>query len=98
MTRDLIKNLVDSPTEENKSLYLKEVNKIEYQLLEDVEHYPKKSKDYFSKRTEAFSFRRNSAMTLIREWVKKYKTTQGCPVNYADTLNIPFQSIKIPND
>jgi hypothetical protein len=76
---------------------LKEVNKIEYQLLEEAESFPKKSQEYFSKRTEAFSFRRNSAMKLIREWVQQYKTTEGCPVAYADTLNIPFQTIKIPD-
>ena len=94
--KELIENLVEQPTEENKSIYLEEINKIEYQLLLEAENYSKKSQDYFSKRTEAFSFRRNSAINVIRQWVAKYKTTKDCPVNYADTLNIPFQSIQVP--
>lgn len=93
---EIIENLIENPTEENKSLYLKEVNQSEYQLLEEAEKYSKKSQEYFSKRAEAFSFRRNSAMKLIQEWVKKYKTTEGCLVSYADTLNIPFQAIQVP--
>ena len=93
---EIIENLIENPTEETKSLYLKEVNQIEYQLLEEAEKYSKKSQEYFSKRAEAFSFRKDSAMKLIQEWVKKYHTTKDCPVSYADTLNIPFQSIQVP--
>lgn len=91
-----LNKLLNNPTQENKELYLKEVNQIEYQLLEEAENYPYKSREYFSKRTEAFSFRKKSAMELITLWVKKYGNVNDCPVKYVDTLNIPFQSIKVP--
>jgi hypothetical protein len=96
MIKDLIEDLIQNPTEESKENYLKFVNEIEYSLLEDAETFPFKSQEYFDKRREAFSYRRECAMMVIQKWVGKYKTTEGCVVSYADTLNIPFQQIKIP--
>lgn len=94
--KEVIQKVLDDPTEENKQFYLKFINHKEYSLLLEAEEKPFKSKEYFHKRTEAFACRRESAMVLIREWVKKYNTSEGCPVTYADTLNIPFRDIKVP--
>jgi hypothetical protein len=90
---EIIATLVDSPTEENTLNYLMFVNETELFLLDESETFPLKSQEYFNKRREAFSYRRNSASILISKWVEKYKTTKDCPVSYADTLNIPFQKI-----
>jgi hypothetical protein len=90
---EIIITLVDTPSEENVEKYFTHVHKSELSLLEEAENLSFKSRDYFNKRTEAFSYRRNSASILISKWVEKYKTTKDCPVSYADTLNIPFQKI-----
>lgn len=87
--------LIENPTEINKELFFKEIEKTEYQLLEEAEKLPYKSQEYFSKRTEAFSFRRNTAMKLIRLWIQKHNSLDDCPMKYADTLNIPFSTIKV---
>jgi hypothetical protein len=96
MIEDLISNLVSNPTEENKEKYNKFISQTEYNLLVDCENLPYKSQEYFSKRTIAFSFRGECAVKLISNWVSKYGTSEGCPVSYADTLNIPFREIKKP--
>lgn len=88
--------VIENPTEINQELFFKELQKIEYQLLQEAEKLPYKSQEYFAKRTEAFSFRRNTAMKLIRLWMQKYHNVNECPMKYADTLNIPFQTIKTP--
>lgn len=93
----IIEDLVESPTQENIELYFKEVNQIEYELLLEADKYPKKSQDYFYKRNEAFSVRSSCAIKLLNLWVKKYNSTENCPVKYADTLNIPFRTIKRPD-
>jgi ABC-type nitrate/sulfonate/bicarbonate transport system substrate-binding protein len=97
MLNELIDSLVETPTEEKKDEYLLFVNQQEYSLLESAEKYPIKSMEYFKTRTQAFSYRRESAQKLITKWVAKYGTTDGCAVSYADTLNIPFQQIKKPS-
>lgn len=89
----IIELLVNTPSKENVEKYMTHINESELSLLVESNNFPFKSKDYFKKRTEAFSYRRNSASILISKWVEKYKTTQDCPVSYADTLNIPFQKI-----
>lgn len=96
MIEKLIETLVENPTEENKENYLNFVSITEYSFLEDAETLPFKSQEYFDKRTEAFSYRRKCAMMLIHKWVAKYGTLENCIVSYADTLNIPFQTIKVP--
>jgi hypothetical protein len=97
MIETLIESLVENPTEENKINYLNFVNQQEYSLLESAEKYPLKSMEYFKTRTQAFSYRRESAKKLLTKWVAKYETTEDCIVSYADTLIIPFQQIKKPS-
>jgi hypothetical protein len=96
MIQDFIKNLVENPTEENKQNYLKFVNEIEYSLLEDAETLPFKSHEYFEKRKQAFAYRRECAIILLKDWISTHGSTENCPVSYADTLNVPFQQIKTP--
>ena len=98
MIENIIKDLVENPTEENKNAYEKFVSQKEYDLLVEAEKYEVKSKEYFNKRHEAFDFRPSSAAKLISVWIKKYKNLEECPVAYSDTLNIPFRKIKNPND
>jgi hypothetical protein len=74
------------------------VNITEYSLLVEAENFSKKSKHYFDKRRDAFSYRRTSAIAFINNWVQKYGSTENSPITYADTLNIPFQSINTPKD
>jgi hypothetical protein len=90
---EIIITLVNTPSKENVEKYSTHIHESELFLLTEAENFPFKSRDYFNKRTEAFSYRRNSASILISKWVEKYKTTKDCPVSYADTLNIPFQKI-----
>jgi hypothetical protein len=96
MIEELIKILVETPTEENKQNYLDFVQQIEYSLLMDVETLPFKSQEYFNKRRQAFAYRRECAMMLLNFWVSAHSSIDNCPVSYADTLNIPFQQIKAP--
>ena len=96
MIEELIQTLVEAPTEENKENYFKFVNDIEYSLLQDAETFPFKSQEYFDKRKQAFAYRRKYAMILLSKWVATYGSTENCPISYADTLNIPFQQIKVP--
>ena len=94
MIDELIEILVKEPTDEHKDKYLKFVNEMEYSLLQDAETLPFKSQGYFNKRREAFAYRRECAIMLLRKWVATYDSTENCPVSYVDTLNIPFQQIK----
>jgi hypothetical protein len=96
MIQELIQNLVNDPTEENKENYFQFVNHQEYSLLEDAHALPPKSWESFDKRKEAFAFRRNCAIMLLNCWVATHGSSENCPVSYADTLNIPFQQIKVP--
>jgi hypothetical protein len=94
MIDNLISTLVEFPSEENKEKYLTYIHNTEISLLQEAETFPHKSQEYFDFRKKAFSYRRKSATKLINLWVSKNQTSLGCPVSYADTLNIPFQSIK----
>jgi hypothetical protein len=96
MIKTLIQELVKNPTEENKEIYLKFVNEMEYSLLQDAEALPFRSQEYFDKRKQAFAYRRECAIIVLQRWVSTYGSTEGCVVSYADTLNIPFQQIKAP--
>lgn len=98
MIEELIEIAVKEPTEENTLNYLEFVSEMEMSLLEESQSFPFKSQEYFNKRKEAFAYRRECAMMLLRKWVSTYGSTESCPVTYADTLNIPFQTIKMPND
>lgn len=94
MIETLIDKIVENPTEDLKELYNKTISKTEYQLLEESTQCPYKSQEYFNKRREAFAYRRECAVKMINAWVKKYGTSEDCPVKYSDTLIIPFQKIE----
>ena len=96
MIEDTIENLIKTPSQENKDKFEKELNTLEYETLEKAESFPKKSREYFEKRTEAFSIRSKYAKMVLAKWVSKFGSTQGCPVTYEMTLNIPFRQIKVP--
>lgn len=96
MIEKLIDEVVQYPTDDKKNEFLKVLNQLEYSLLEDAENLPFKSREYFDKRTEAFSVRSKYAKIMLARWIEKNNTTQGCPLKYEDTLNIPFRSIKKP--
>jgi hypothetical protein len=96
MIDQLIETLVKEPTDEHKDNYLKFINEMEYSLLQDAEAFPFKSQEYFDKRKQAFAYRRECAMILLSKWVATCGSTENCPVSYTDTLNIPFQQIKVP--
>lgn len=96
MTDPFILSIIENPSENIGEIYESFVNQKEYSLLQETEQYPYKSQEYFNKRREAFAFRREFAIKMINTWVGKYGTSKGCPVTYADTLNIPFREIKQP--
>lgn len=96
MIEDLIKKVVEDPSEENKQEYLSFVNQTEYSLLQDAESFPVKSQEYFDKRKRAFAYRRECAIMFLKSWISTHKTTDNSPVTYADTLIIPFTQIKRP--
>jgi hypothetical protein len=96
MIEELIKKVVEDPSEENKQEYLSFVNQTEYSLLQDAETFLFKSQEYFDKRKQAFAYRRECAIMFLNSWIATHKTTENSPVTYADTLIIPFTQIKRP--
>lgn len=97
----LIEKAVDNPTEQNVHEFLSFVEQVAYSLIEDAETYPYKSREYFSKRQEAFGTKPEAHKKFINAWVSKHKTTENFPLPYKTspyelTLNIPFQEIKKP--
>lgn len=96
MIDQIITTLIENPTEENKTKFERELNILEYSTLQEAESFPPKSREYFQKRTEAFAIRPNCAKMVLSKWVSKFGSTQGCPMTYEMTLNIPFRQIKKP--
>lgn len=94
MIDEIISELLESPTDENKEKYNSFVLNQQHELLKEVAYTIYKSQDYFNKKSKAHSYKRDCAIKLISKWVEKYGTTEGCPVKYADTLLVPFQQIK----
>lgn len=94
MLEEIIDTVVENPTEENKEQYFIILNQEERRLLEEAYEEQPKTREFFEKRSKAFSIRRESAAKLINRWLKKHNSMEGCPVSYRDTLNIPFQEIK----
>ena len=86
--------MVSNPSDSNKQKYEQLMRELEYKTLKESEEYPKKSRSYFAKRNEAFALRGMYATTVIKKWVSKYGSTDGCPCSYADTLNVPFRKIE----
>lgn len=91
---ELIDSVIENPTEENKNNFLTSLSALEYSTLVAAEELPRKSREYFQMRTQAFSVRPECARMLLRKWVAKFGSTDGCPLKYEDTLNIPFRQIK----
>lgn len=89
----IIEETIENPTEQNILKYNQEISKIEHQILIEAENLPKKTQLYFNKRSEAFSIRSKYASIVLKKWVIKYKTSQGCFCSYRETLNIPFREI-----
>lgn len=96
MIEKLIDDVVSNPTDDKKNEFLNCIQQLEYSLLVDAESLPFKSREYFDKRTEAFSVRGKYAKIILKKWIAKFNSTEGCPLKYEDTLNIPFRSIKKP--
>ena len=95
--QELINQVVENPTDDNKQEYLKELNLLEIAILKEAEKYKPKTQEYFSIRQEAFATRGKYAKMFLNQWVAKYGTTNGSPHSYENTLNIPFRSIASPN-
>lgn len=76
---ELIQQVIENPSQENKNLYEDYVSCLEYDLIQ-------KNKQY-----EAYTIRSKCATQMLREWIKVYGTSEGCPASYQDTLNIPFR-------
>jgi hypothetical protein len=101
MFDELIEKTLENPSQENVNELLKFIEEVSYSLLEDSLTYPFKSREYFEKRTEAFSVKKEVMVKFISSWVNKYRTTENFPIPfktspYEHTLNIPFQEIKKP--
>jgi hypothetical protein len=96
MIEELIKKVVEDPSEENKQEYFLFVNQTEYSLLLEAKTFPLRSQEYFDKRKQAFAYRRECAIMFLNSWIATHKTTENSPVTYADTLIIPFAQIKRP--
>jgi hypothetical protein len=99
MIETLIQKTIDCPSEENVKELLKFTEEVSYSLLEDAETLPYKSREYFSKRQEAFFTKANMYKRFINCWVAKHHSTENFPLPYKTspyemTLNIPFQEIK----
>lgn len=94
MIEKLIDLVVTNPTEKNKLEFEKAINLLENSLIEEAQFLPPKSQEYFNKRTEAFNVRLTYSKLMLNKWVSKYGSTNGCPVKYESTLNIPFRQIK----
>lgn len=94
MIETIIDLVVESPTEENKIKFEQAINLLECSLIQEAELMPYKSQEYFNKRKEAFSIRPEYAKMMLNKWVAKFGSTDGCPVKYESTLNIPFRQIK----
>lgn len=90
----LIDDLLENPTEENKNELLETITQQEVLLLQEAEAHEFKSREYFCKRTLAFKVRPTSAMTLVPKWISKFGSSEGCPLQFSDTLNIPFRQVK----
>ena len=95
--QELINQVVENPTDDNKQEYLKNLNLLEITILKEAEKYKPKTPEYFSIRQEAFATRGKYAKIVLSKWVAKYGNASGAPHKYEDTLSIPFRSIASPN-
>jgi hypothetical protein len=91
-----LQEFLESPSDNLALDYEEWISKLEYSILTTSSEVEFKSKEWFDIRTKAFSIRKKTAMMLLPMWISKYGSTKGCPVQYQDTLNIPFKQIKEP--
>lgn len=91
-----LQEFLESPSDNLKQDYEEWISKLEYDVLATSLEVKSKSREWFDIRTNAFSIRKKAAMMLLSMWIKEYGSTEGCPVQYQDTLNIPFKQIKEP--
>lgn len=91
-----LQEFLESPSDALNQNYEDWITDIECSILSKCNDVEYKSKEWFDIRTNAFSIRKKVAMMLLPMWINKYGSTQGCPVQYQETLNIPFKQIKEP--
>ena len=91
-----LQEFLESPSDNLTLDYEEWISKLEYDILATSLEVESKSREWFGIRTNAFSIRKKAAMMLLSMWIKEYGSTEGCPVQYQDTLNIPFKQIKEP--
>jgi hypothetical protein len=91
-----LNEFLEDSTEELKEKYEEWISKVEYEILQKSSECEYKSKEWFDFRREAFSTRGEIAKKFLPMWIEKYGSTKNCPVQYQDTLNIPFKQIKEP--
>jgi len=91
-----LQEFLQSPLDTLKQNYEEWISKLEYDILTTSLEVEPESREWFDIRINAFSIRKKVAMILLPMWISKYGSTEGCPVQYQDTLNIPFKQIKEP--
>jgi len=91
-----LQEFLESPSDTLKQTYEEWISQVEYNILSSCNDVEYKSKEWFDIRTNAFLIRKKVAMIFLPMWIKHYGSTKDCPVQYQDTLNIPFKQIKEP--
>jgi len=74
----VVLSVVENPSIENIEVYRDFVAKTEYEYIVQ------------NNLSEAFVTCSKCATVMITEWIKKYGSSSGCPVSYAETTNRPF--------
>lgn len=91
-----LQEFLESPFNNLKENYEEWISQLEYSILSKCNEVEYKSREWFDSRREAFAVRKKAAMVMLPMWIGKYGSTVNCPVQYQDTLNIPFKQIKEP--
>lgn len=93
---DQLKAFLDDTSDNLKEKYENWISNLEYITITKTSDVEYKSREWFDIRRDAFSIRKKAAAKLIPLWIHKYGSLHNCPVEYQDTLNIPFKQIKEP--
>jgi hypothetical protein len=91
-----LQEFLQSPFDNLKQNYEEWISLLEYDILSKCNEVEYKSREWFDIRINAFSIRKKAAMIMLLMWIDKYGSTVNCPVQYQNTLNIPFKQIKEP--
>jgi hypothetical protein len=91
-----IQEFLQPPFDNLKQNYEEWISQLEYSILSDCNEVKYKSREWFDIRREAFAVRKKAALIMLPMWIDKYGSIVNCPVQYQDTLNIPFKQIKEP--